>query len=76
MSDKGFEPAPADPDSDRKPELDSAIRMVANNLHRLNESIMKAVDAGATIELMRSSRYHSGAGNWGDQMIPIIRQKD
>ncbi len=29
------------------------IRMVANDLHRLNQSVMKAVDAGVSVELVR-----------------------
>ena len=47
------------------------IRMVANDLHRLNHSIMKAVDAGVSVELIRSARHHS-EGNWGDLMIPVV----
>ncbi|WP_404863878.1 hypothetical protein [Georhizobium sp. MAB10] len=49
----------------------SAIRMLANDLHRLNQSVMKAVDAGVSVELVRSARHHS-EGNWGDLMIPVI----
>lgn len=48
------------------------IRMVANDLHRLNQSIMKAVDAGVSVELVRSARHHGGDGNWGDLLIPVI----
>ncbi|MFB2549474.1 SMc00767 family acetate metabolism repressor [Ensifer soli] len=50
----------------------AAIRMVANDLHRLNHAIMKAVDAGVSVELIRSARHHGGAGNWGDLMIPVV----
>ncbi|MBW3097329.1 SMc00767 family acetate metabolism repressor [Pseudohoeflea coraliihabitans] len=49
----------------------AAIRMVANDLHRLNHSVMKAVDAGVSVELVRSARHH-GEGNWGDLLIPVI----
>ena len=49
-----------------------AIRMVANDLHRLNQSVMKAVEAGVSVELVRSARHHGGEGNWGDLMIPVI----
>jgi hypothetical protein len=49
----------------------TAIRMLANDLHRLNQSVMKAVDAGVSVELVRSARHHS-EGNWGDLMIPVI----
>ena len=48
------------------------IRMVANDLHRLNQSVMKAVEAGVSVELIRSARHHSGSGNWGDLLTPII----
>ncbi len=50
----------------------AAIRMVANDLHRLNQSVMKAVEAGVSVELVRSLRHHSGNGNWGDLLIPVI----
>lgn len=50
----------------------TAIRMLANDLHRLNQSVMKAVDAGVTVELNRSARHHGGNGNWGDLLTPII----
>ncbi|WP_048649525.1 hypothetical protein [Nitratireductor soli] len=48
------------------------IRMVANDLHRLNQSVMKAVDSGVSVELVRSARHHGGAGNWGDLLVPVI----
>jgi hypothetical protein len=50
----------------------AVIRMVANDLHRLNQSVMKAVEAGVSVELVRSARHHSGEGNWGDLLIPVI----
>lgn len=50
----------------------SAIRMLANDLHRLNQSVMKAVEAGVSVELVRSARHHGGGGNWGDLLIPVI----
>jgi hypothetical protein len=46
--------------------------MLANDLHRLNQSVMKAVDAGVSVELVRSARHHGGDGNWGDLLIPVI----
>jgi hypothetical protein len=55
-------------DSDQQ----AAIRMLANDLHRLNHSVMKAVDAGVSVELVRSARHHGGEGNWGDLLIPVI----
>lgn len=50
----------------------AAIRMLANDLHRLNQSVMKAVDAGVSVELVRSARHHGGSGNWGDLLVPVI----
>lgn len=57
----------------RKADTDMLIRKVAETLHRLNQQIATAVDAGITIELMRGSRYHNGRGQWGDQTIPIVQ---
>lgn len=53
-------------------EQQSAIRMLANDLHRLNQAVMNAVEAGVSVELVRSARHHGGDGNWGDLMIPVI----
>ncbi|WP_455854389.1 SMc00767 family acetate metabolism repressor [Ensifer canadensis] len=50
----------------------ATIRMLANDLHRLNQAVMKAVDAGVSVELVRSARHHGGEGNWGDLLIPVI----
>ncbi len=50
----------------------AAIRRLANDLHRLNQSVMKAVEAGVSVELIRSARHHCGNGNWGDLLTPII----
>ena len=50
----------------------TAIRMVANDLHRLNQSVMKAVDAGVSVELIRSARHHGSGGNFGDLLTPVI----
>lgn len=50
----------------------SAVRMVANDLHRLNQSVMKAVESGISVELIRSARHHCGDGNFGDLLTPII----
>ena len=50
----------------------SAIRQLANDLHRLNHAVMKAVEAGVSVELVHSARHHGGDGNWGDMMVPVI----
>jgi len=57
-------------------DVDAAIRKVADTLHRLNLQIHQAVEAGASIELMRAHRVHNGRGQWGDQMVPIVRVPD
>lgn len=52
---------------------EALIRRMAETLHRLNQQITQAVDAGLTIELLRGSRFHNGRGQWGDQMIPVVK---
>lgn len=74
-SDTGYEEMPA-PQANRGQEQESAIRILANSVHRLNEAVVRAVDAGVSVELIRTARYHNAAGNWGDQMTPVIRLKD
>ena len=58
--------------SSANPEQESAIRQLANDLHRLNHAVMRAVDAGVSVEFVRSARHHGGDGNWGDMMVPAI----
>ncbi len=53
-------------------EQKMAIRMLANDLHRLNASVVKAVDAGLSVELQRSARHHHEGGFWGDLLTPIV----
>jgi hypothetical protein len=50
----------------------TAIRILANDLHRLNQAVMQAVEAGVSVELVRSARHHGGKGNWGDLLTPVI----
>ena len=52
-----------------------AIRRLGDAVHHLNLAVMKAVEAGLTVELVRVSRFHGGNGTWGDQMVPIVRVK-
>lgn len=56
------------------PEQDSKIRIITNNLHRLNDSIVQAVTAGLSVEILRASRYHGGIGNWGDQIYLALKK--
>ena len=53
----------------------AVIRMLANELHRLNQAVMNAVEAGVSVELVRSARHHGGNGNWGDLLIPVVVAK-
>lgn len=57
----------------KRADVDAMIRRVADTLHRLNQQVASAVEAGVTIEVMRASRHHNGRGQWGDQMIPIVK---
>lgn len=50
-----------------------ALRRVADAVHRLNEAVQRAVAEQLTVELVRVSRHHDGQGNWGDQIVPMIR---
>ncbi|MFN6976520.1 MAG: hypothetical protein ACK4OP_00205 [Gemmobacter sp.] len=54
-------------------EQDRAIQRVAEATHRLNESVQRAVAAGVTVEIVRVARHHDGAGHWGDQVVPTVR---
>jgi hypothetical protein len=49
-----------------------AINRLANELHRLNNAVIVAVDSGISVELQRGARHHAEGGFWGDLMIPIV----
>lgn len=70
MSDKNFQriEAPTRTDEER------AIIRVAEATHRLNEAVQRAVSGGLSVELVRVSRFHDTNGNWGDQVVPTIRE--
>lgn len=51
-----------------------AITRVAEASHRLNEAVRRAIEAGYSVELVRTSRHHDGVGNWGDQIVPTVRE--
>ena len=70
-----FDPLPPEPSSDFTPEENSVIRIVAANMHRLNGSIARAVSAGLTVEITRSSRFHNETGNWGDQVVLNVTKR-
>ncbi len=52
-----------------------AIKRLANDLHRLNTSMIEAVNAGISVELQRGARHHAEGGFWGDLMIPVVMRK-
>lgn len=68
---KAIEPT----EEQKSDQTEQAIRMLANDLHRLNQSVARAVDAGVSVELIRSSRHHNGTGNWGDLLVPVITKE-
>ena len=50
----------------------TAINRLANDLHRLNNAVINAVETGISVELQRGARLHAEGGFWGDLMIPIV----
>ncbi len=71
MSGPNFKPA-AMPNADAH---ERAVIRVAEASHRLNEAIRRATAEGYSVEINRASRFHDGAGNWGDQVVPSVREK-
>jgi hypothetical protein len=56
-------------------ELRGALQTVEDSIEELNAALRQAVDAGATIELRRRGRVHSGDGCWVDQMATLVLPK-
>jgi hypothetical protein len=52
-----------------------AVKRLADDLHKLNTSMIQAVNAGISIELQRGARHHAEGGYWGDLMIPVVMKK-
>ncbi|MBA3516587.1 MAG: hypothetical protein H0T75_02820 [Rhizobiales bacterium] len=50
----------------------TAIRALGNELHRLNQAVVRCVDAGLSVELQRTARHHAEGGFWGDLLVPIV----
>ena len=50
----------------------SALRSLGNDLHRLNQSVARCVDAGLSVELQRTARHHAEGGYWGDLLVPVV----
>ena len=53
-------------------EQEAAIRMLGNELHRLNQAVISCVESGLSVELQRTARHHSDGGYWGDLLVPIV----
>jgi hypothetical protein len=58
--------------SEMTDDQNSAIRVLADSLHRLNGAVMRCVDAGLTVEIQRTARHHAEDGHWGDLLTPIV----
>jgi hypothetical protein len=56
-------------------ELRGALQSVEDSIEDLNAALRQAVEAGATIELRRRGRVHSGDGCWVDQMATLVLPK-
>ena len=56
-------------------EVREALQSVEDSIEELNAALRQAVEAGATIELRRRGRVHSGDGCWADQMAPLVLPK-
>jgi hypothetical protein len=53
-------------------EQQTAIRALGNELHRLNQAVMRCVEAGLSVELQRTARHHAEGGYWGDLLVPVV----
>ncbi|SFH09389.1 hypothetical protein SAMN05192565_1348 [Methylobacterium gossipiicola] len=72
MSQTEFSRLPKAAESDQE----RALRRMADAVHHLNLAVTRAVDSGLSVELIRGSRHHDGSGNWGDQMVPLVRGRE
>ena len=62
-------------DETLSPELRHALQSVEQSIEDLNIALRTAMEAGATIEMRRRARLHSGDGCWADQMAPLVLPK-
>ena len=53
-------------------EQTAALRMLGNDLHRLNQTVARCVESGLSVELQRTARHHAEGGYWGDLLVPIV----
>lgn len=57
-------------------EQQSAVRQLANELHRVNNAVIRCVEMGLAVELQRVARHHAEGGYWGDMLIPVVMKQD
>jgi len=50
----------------------AAIRALGNELHRLNQAVVRCVESGMSVELQRTARHHAEGGYWGDLLVPVV----
>ena len=58
--------------SEMTEEQSAAIRMLGNELHRLNQAVVRCVEQGLSVEIQRTARHHSEDGHYGDLVVPIV----
>ncbi len=51
---------------------DEAVRRLNEAAQIMNAAISEAVNAGVSVQLVRTCRHHDGNGHWGDQVAPTI----
>jgi len=51
---------------------EEAVRRLNEAARIMNAAISEAVNAGVSVQLVRSCRHHDGQGHWGDQVTPTI----
>ena len=54
----------------------AALRDLSKAVELTNQMVLRAVNAGASVEIVRVARCHDGCGHWGDQMVFAIRSQD
>jgi hypothetical protein len=59
-------------ESNHANERGLCLGRIERTLADLNAQICQAVEAGLSVELVRSRRHHGGAGNWGDIMKTLV----
>jgi hypothetical protein len=58
--------------SEMSADQTAAIRALGNDLHRLNQAVVRCVEAGLSVELARTARHHAEGGYWGDLLVPVV----